>query len=145
MRTAARAANASASAMARGVSSTRNAFTGRETKWPTLSFLPRRRRLQHRGRNPRGGPGHREHRHLLLQAFERELAEGFGLEAAHHAIERVLRNDHLAGFGHAALEARRDVDRAAEHRVVDALLRADVADHRRAAVDPDTHLDDRQV
>src|SRR5215212_7575206 len=69
-----------------------------------------------------------EHRHLLLEAFEGELAERLDVEAAHHAVERVLRDHQLARLRDAPLEARGDIHRSAEHGVVDALLRAHVAD-----------------
>ena len=79
-----------------------------------------------------------------MQALQRELAERLSVETADHALQRVLRDDDLSRLGDAALEARRNVDRAAQDRVVDAFLRADVADNGRAAVDPDANLDDRQ-
>src|SRR5437868_3618326 len=87
---------------------------------------------------------HSKNRQLLLQAFESELAESLGGEAAHHAIERVLRDHNLPGFRDAALEPRRDVHRAAKDGVVDALLGADVADNCRTAVDPDSNFHCRQ-
>src|SRR5437763_1735551 len=83
---------------------------------------------------------HSKNRQLLLQAFESELAESLGGEAAHHAIKRVLRDHDLPRFRDATLEPRRDVHRAAKDGVVDALLGADVADNRRTAVDADTNL-----
>src|SRR5512141_865929 len=81
-------------------------------------------------------------RHLLLQALQGELAEGLRDETADDAFERVLGDDDLAGLGHTALEAGSDVHGAAEDRVIDALLGADVTDDRRPAVDADADADD---
>src|SRR5213078_1581301 len=61
-----------------------------------------------------GRAQHGKDRQLLLQAFERELAEGFRFEAAEGTVDRVLRDDDLPRFRDAALEARGDVHGAAE-------------------------------
>src|SRR5947207_979554 len=87
---------------------------------------------------------HSKNRQLLLQPLERELPESLGREAAHDAIERVLRDDDLTRFGDSALEPRGDVHGAAENGVVDALLGADVPYDGRAAVDADANLHLRQ-
>src|SRR6266545_8218425 len=80
-----------------------------------------------RGRGALDATEHSKNGHLLLQALESELAEGLGIEASDDAVQRVLRDDHLTRFRDAALQPRRDIDRCAKDRVVDAFLGADVA------------------
>src|SRR6266550_5979870 len=75
-----------------------------------------------RGRLAIDSTEHSKNRQLLLQPFERELAERLGRETAHHAIECVLRDDDLTGLRDAAFQPRGDVHGRAEDGVVDALL-----------------------
>src|SRR5262249_61249059 len=81
-------------------------------------------------------------RHRLLDALEFDTDRLLDLGKLADALERLSGEENLAAYG-ASLDPCREVDCGADHRVLGALLRADVAHHYLAGVHTDSHLEPR--